>query len=195
MPDSAVRATQIWQWIDRCAFHCILGASLALNVYFGLRGKASPELQQSVSVLAAGARAPALYAEQIDGTRVTIDWAESSKPWILYVFSPSCVWCQRNENNFETIVRSHQSDHRIVGLSTTSKHIREYTEKHRLTYPVYANPDPSKSPFYAQAMTPTTYLISPRGIVLAVWRGAYSGAVKKGIEAKLNVQLPGLKTD
>jgi hypothetical protein len=92
-------------------------------------------------------------------------------------------------------VRNRQSDYRIVGLSTTKNRLQGYLENHRPTYPVYANPDPSKSPVYAQTGTPTTFLISPQGLVLGVWRGAYVGEVKKEIEAKLNVQLPGIKTN
>jgi hypothetical protein len=32
-------------------------------------------------------------------------------------------------------------------------------------------------------------------MVLAVWRGAYTGELGKAVEAKLNVKLPGIKAD
>ena len=105
------------------------------------------------------------------------------------------MWCERNRDNFNTIVRERRSEYRIVGLSTTTNRLLEYVTRNQVAYPVYANPDMSKSSLYAQAATPTTYLISPQGSVLAVWRGAYTGNVQKAIEAKLNVQIPGIKSN
>src|SRR6185295_776335 len=104
-----------WEWLDRWVFHSILGVSLALNVYLGVRVRAAkPGVGQSPPVVATGTRATNLHAEELDGKKIVIDWAQTSKPSVLYVFSPSCVWCQRNEDNLETIVRNRHSDYRIV---------------------------------------------------------------------------------
>lgn len=195
MAVSSIHARFLWQTLDRWGVYVVLAGSLSLNVYLGLKVSAMPAILQSPPAIAVGARAPNLYAEKIDGTKGMIDWTETSKPWLLYIFSPSCVWCQRNRNNFDTIVRERQSEYRIVGLSTTTNQLRDYIRRDQVTYAVYANPDMSKSSLYAQTATPTTYVISPQGVVLAAWRGAYTGDVRKGIEAKLNVQLPGVKID
>ncbi len=183
---------RIWNLVDRSAFHLILAGSLTLNVYLGLKVRASPMIPQSLPSIALGARAPALYAETLAREKTIVNWTESSKPWILYIFSPSCVWCGRNFDNFDAIVQLKQSDFRIIALSTTSEHIKEYVEKHPPAYPIYMNADASKSSIYLQTGTPTTYLISPEGVVLAMWRGAYVGDTKKAIEAKLNIKLPGV---
>jgi peroxiredoxin len=193
MTISSTHLKRVWRTLDRWSVHFILAASLFLNVYFGLRVRALPTSGQSSPAIAVGTRAPNLYAEDMDGTKVVIDWAETSKPWILYIFSPSCVWCQRNTKNFETVVRDRQGDYRIIGLSTTSNQLADYVARQRLSYAVYANPDMSKSPIYGQTATPATYVISTQGIVQAVWRGAYAGDTKKRVEATLNVQLPGIR--
>lgn len=197
MDDAAAttRSSGFFQQLDRWGVHCILALSLGLNVYLGLKVRSAPPALQSTPTIAVGAQAPTLYAEDLDGKKVVVDWSAASQSTILYIFSPSCIWCQRNTDNFDAIVRERQHDYRIVGLSTTGSRLRDYVESHHIGYPVYANPDASKCPIYGQASTPATYLISPAGTVQAMWRGAYAGDTKKRIEAMLHVQLPGIKAD
>jgi peroxiredoxin len=57
---------------------------------------------------------------------------------------------------------------------------------------VYANPDSNEGRDILAGGTPTTFVISPTGVVKEVWHGAYAGKVKEEIEAKLRVQLPGV---
>jgi hypothetical protein len=46
-----------------------------LNVYLGVRVRAAkPGVGQSPSLVATGARAPNLHAEELDGKKMVIDW-------------------------------------------------------------------------------------------------------------------------
>ena len=40
-------------------------------------------------------------------------------PTILYHFSPSCSWCERNWENVRTLIRETRGRYRFVGISTT----------------------------------------------------------------------------
>jgi peroxiredoxin len=180
---------RVWLGRDAWAMLGLLAISLSANVYQGL--KAMSTQRAAPPTLAAGMRAPKLYAEEVGGAKVILDWASDTRPTLLYIFSPSCVWCQRNFANFDALSQARKSDFRIVGLSTSSEGLTKYVEEHQIEYAVYTNPDPVKNREFLNA-TPTTLLISPQGTVKEVWSGAYTGKMKDEVEAKLGVQLPGI---
>jgi peroxiredoxin len=178
-----------WRERDGWFVLALLAISLAANVYLGT--KATFSHGAAAPALVAGMKAPRLYAEEINGTKVAIDWSSDTRPTLLYVFSPSCVWCQRNFANFEALSRARKSDFRIIGLSTSSEGLKKYVEEHKLGYTVYTNPDFAKDRDLLRG-TPTTFLISPEATIKEVWGGAYTGSMKEQIEARLGVKLPGL---
>ncbi len=45
---------------------------------------------------------------------------------------------------------------------------------------------------FSYSGTPETLVISPTGTVKRVWRGAFTEAVKREVEAYLGVHLPGI---
>jgi len=59
-----------------------------------------------------------------------------------------------------------------------------------LPFPVYSGMNDSTGRTFKLRSTPTTILVSPKGIVLAVWEGAYGGETKSSIEKYFNVSLP-----
>jgi peroxiredoxin len=181
-----------WRAKDSWVVLGLLALSLGLNVYLGIKigsVQAAPD-----PVLVPGAEAPRLEAENLKGGKVRLDWSVGTQPTLLYVFSPSCVWCQRNFANFDVLSHARRSNYRIIGLSTTSEGLNRYVESHGISYEIYANPDVIKNKDFLIG-TPATFLISPSGVVEAVWRGAYTGKTKDEIEAKLAVHLPGLVAD
>jgi peroxiredoxin len=178
-----------WRSRDAWLVLMLLAVSLGLNVYLGFEVELRPHMTSPRLVV--GMRAPKLFAEQVGGSSVAVDW-KGARPTLLYVFSPSCVWCQRNFENFETVARARKADYRIVGLSTTREGLTKYVEDHGIQYVVYTNPDAGRSGDLIQSGTPTTFIISPEGTIKDVWRGAYTGRMKAEVEAALAVKLPGI---
>ena len=110
-----------------CGFGILLG-SLALNVVLGVH------IRQMNSPRISGAKA---------GVTVTpIDLADSrsgnstldlkGKRTILYVMSPTCVWCARNIENIRTI----GNHYHVIGLSSTVEKLSEYRTKNPLPFDI-----------------------------------------------------------
>jgi peroxiredoxin len=175
-----------WQAVERYLVFLLLAVSLGGNVYLMLKLQLAP--RSSAPSVLVGTKLPKLAVEEVGGAKAAIDWAGDTRPTLLYVFSPACVWCKRNFENFDALTRQRQADYRIIMLSTTSDGLKEYVAEHKLAWPVYANAAKDE----IANITPTTFVISPDGIVKEAWPGAYIGKMKDDIEAKLAVYLPGL---
>ncbi len=178
----------IWRTRDGWLLLMLLAMSLGANVYQALRAHRLPV----VSIPTRGMKAPILYAETMDGAKVEVDCAANGKPTLLFVFSPSCIWCKRNAKNMDALASMLKTDYRIVGLSTTSEGLKEYLRKYKINYEVYTNPDPDKSRVFILSGTPTTFVVSSNGIIKETWRGAYVGKMKEDIEASMGIKLPGI---
>lgn len=172
----------------------VLLASLAIN---GLQGTRILRLQDALDAakpgekLAEGKALPPLDLRDAAGKHIIIDYGSVSKPTLLYVLSPSCVWCQRNGGSFRALSQHTNESLRIIGLSLAEEGIEIFRAKSGIDCPVYT-PSPSTVRNYQLAATPTTMLISNTGTLLRQWSGAYTGMTKKSIEKYFSVELPAL---
>jgi peroxiredoxin len=164
----------------------LLGASLVLNVYLGI----APHLRsRPVPALTVGQAAPEITAVDLRKHNVAIRWSTMKQGTIVYLFSPTCVWCRRNEPAIDALVRSARAqDLDVIGLSNTAVGLPVYTTRRHLDYPVYS----TTSRAFVERGTPTTFLLSSAGVVKAVWQGAYRPKVKSSIEEKLGITLPAI---
>jgi hypothetical protein len=173
----------------------LLMASLSLNVYLGWKVKQSrrfsPAPQNSVK-LSPGMTVQPITATSLSGKIETFNYADSGKPTVFYVFSPSCVWCERNNQNINTIVRLKGESFRFVGISLVNDGLSGYAESHQVGFPIYKSLKPEYVEMLGLGTTPQTIIISPDGHVLKNWVGAFSGAVQPQVEEFFNVRLPGL---
>ncbi len=160
--------------------------SLAANVYLGVRLSPTPGVVPPA--FAVGTKAPALYAQDLNGAQVSVQW-NGSTPTLLYIFSPFCTWCRRNSNNFDLLARSQGSHFRVISLSLTDDGLKDYVRAHNVPGLVLSRPDRVKSGLFTRSMTPTTILVSSDGTIERVWRGAYRGAVREDLEKKFGMQL------
>lgn len=189
--------------VDRYGALALLGVSLILNLGLAqsLRGeKAESERlregllrMKAATRLAVGERVPPIYGEDAHGSLFQLHYEKIGRPTLLYVFSPSCRWCQRNIENFHTLGQKLAKSHRVVGVSLSEIPLskrREETEK--LGFPVVFNPSPESLEAYKLGGTPQTLLLSPDGVVLKNWTGAYANGLAEEIEKSLGVELPGL---
>jgi len=169
-----------------------LALSLGVNVYLGLvivRPKGGP----SAHSMSVGAAFPALTLHDLSGKEVRVVWPSSdNKPTVIYIFSPTCIWCQRNLENFKAMGDPARSEYRFLPISLTSSGLSRYVQKYGLVFPVFAEPVAAQGGAFAYSGTPETLVISPNGTVKRVWRGAFTGSVKSEVESYLGLRLPGV---
>lgn len=195
--ESASRATIIrHDWV----LLALLGLSLGANVVLGvgiLRVSSAP-----VRTPAAAARdaAPAigstlvpLMVERLGGQTETVNYTGDDRQTILYVFTPTCKWCERNLDNLQMVADvAARRKLRLIGLSL-DPNVEDYVRAHKISFPVYINPSAESVRSYGLGATPHTLVISQGGILRHSWRGAYNGKTKTEVEAWLGEKLPGLQ--
>jgi len=169
----------------------ILFASLALNVYQGLTlaGAFVP-----VSGIRAGAKFPiSLPVLDAAGQPAVLNFAEDSRPTVVYVLSPLCGWCKRNEANIKALMADAGSRFRFIGLSVEGKNLKEYVADNRAPFPVYLVRSPEQIKSLHLDATPQTVVVGASGTVEKAWQGAYLESNRKEIEKYFDVKLPGLQ--
>jgi hypothetical protein len=175
----------------------LLAASLSLNVYLGWSVKrlsSAPSAKPADAVkLSPGTPVEPIAAVSLSGGRQeTISYSDGDKPTVFYVFSPTCVWCERNSRNINAIADLKGGDFRFIGLSLADDGLQEYVESHHLNFPVYKSLTPETVQTLGLGSTPQTIVISPDGHVRQNWVGAYGAAIQPQVEGFFNVRLPGL---
>jgi peroxiredoxin len=143
--------------------------------------------------LEAGTDVPPINAVDLRGQSRAIVYNNEARATVLYVFTPGCVWCARNMDNFKALVEKEGGQYRLIGLSLSEAGLTEYVAKNELKLPIYARLSPETLKTYKLGSTPQTIVISPEGKVLQDWAGAYVGDQKSQVEAFFHVSLPGLK--
>jgi peroxiredoxin len=166
----------------------LLLVSVAVNLFqaqklgaFPARDGRSPRL---------GAPVAPLSARTLDGRRVEI--AFQGKPTILYYFSPTCEWCERNWLNVKALAVATEGRYRFVGISTT-RDIAAWATERGLTFELVAEPDADAVRALDLGGTPQTLLISASGALERHWRGAYTPAIQAAVERTFDAVLPGLR--
>jgi hypothetical protein len=173
----------------------LLLGSLSLNVYLGWtvsRLKRSPPSPQASVKLLPGMSVQPVKAMSLSGNPETISYSDSVKPTVFYVFSPTCIWCERNSQNINAIVNLKGDSFRFIGVSLATEGLSTYMESHHLSFPVYQSVAPESIEMLGLDSTPQTIVISPDGRVLKNWIGAFGKNVQPEIEQFFNVGLPGL---
>ena len=172
----------------------ILAISLAFNVVLGWKVRSLSshiELKPRPGKVIEGVTLSAVSALGIDGESKTILCNTGDQPTVLYVFSPTCVWCDRNLNNIKALKNSIGQSHQFIGISLSGSSLNEYANLHQLDFPIYKRPSQEVIRQLDLGSTPQTIVISPQGKVLKNWVGAY-GASKPEVESYFGVKLPGV---
>jgi len=168
----------------------ILLGSLGINLYLGTSRRQAPVVQSNrPEALAAGTQAPSFEGQTLAGVATRIDYARDQQPTLLYVFSATCVWCERNLANITAVVNARRDVH-VVGVALGST--LDAKDAASLPFATILRPTMETARAYKLGGTPTTFLISPSGKVLNVWPGAYTGPIAADISKILAVPLPGL---
>ncbi len=173
----------------------LLALSATTNILLVSKVK---ELRATVSALKTeqstvlGAHLPPLTAHDVSGQSVTIRFEETERPTLLYVFTPACGWCKKNEDNIRSLASQTTESLRIIGVSLSQDGLGEYVA-HRFPPVRVVQADARTITAYKLSGTPTTILVSSRGVVLRVWKGAYNDNIQREVEEYFHIKLPGLR--
>lgn len=169
-----------------------LTMSLTMNVY--LARKAGPGVWAASSkTITINDRLPSpLAVVDADGKATTLTF-DDSRPTVVYVLSPLCTWCKKNEANIKAVAASSASRFRFVGLSLVSTNLKEYVADRHAPFPVYAVKSQEQAAKLGLGGTPTTLIVGSGARVQKIWTGAYMGDNVKPVEQFFGVTLPGLQ--
>ena len=174
------------QRVDRLLV-VLLALSLIVNVgvvWWFVKGRVDPATPKGPDVAVGSTLAP-ISGVTKDGQPLTVSYAEDAKPVVLYVFSPACVWCERNLESIATLSRLAGAKFRFVGVSLPSAATERQSP---FEFPVVFAV--GRLPFRA---TPQTVVVGRDGRVLQSWMGAYVGKTKEEMEKYFGTSLPGLE--
>jgi hypothetical protein len=167
----------------------LLLASVTINVLQAqkIRELVGPQDRSSQLV---GARIDALDGMALSGEPRRIDLI-GDVPTVLYFFSSSCGWCERNWRNVEALSDQASGRFRVVAISQEGD-LAEFVSSRRLSIDVLQGLSVEQLEQLQLAATPHTLMIDRHGIISAQWSGAYNERLLATIESTLDVLLPGV---
>jgi peroxiredoxin len=124
----------------------------------------------------------------------SIDFHKQNLPTILYVFSPSCHWCEKNFKLAVELYNGTKEKYNFIGLSIErdSSNSTDVSNLQDIPFTVYSSPSKENYEDYFFRVTPATYIISTDSSVINYWSGAYTKNTKIEIENALSVKLSDL---
>jgi hypothetical protein len=167
----------------------VLGVSLLIN---GLQARYIYVLTRSAEQARSPIRGLNLTSLEVtdqSGARTTVWFRGNSKPTLLYVFRPNCVWCQRNAQAAGAFFSAVSNRYRVIGLSLESDGLPEFVAGHGIWFPVYTGLPPAALRRYHLGSTPETILVSTKGTIEGDWSGAYSSDTKRSMENYFGVSV------
>jgi peroxiredoxin len=167
----------------------LLMVSLGANTYIYHQSSVRHAVQRPVlAPLKIGDKIPPMRATTLDGSVIV---EPSGERVVFYFFSPTCSWCERNLANARAIAAGARNGrYKFIAISTLDIGLREYATARGLDWTVATNVPPATLAKYKVVGTPQTTVVSPSGIVLASWSGAYSDSAAKEIRNTLGISVP-----
>jgi len=118
---------------------------------------------------------------------------DNKMPVVVYVFSPTCKWCERNQSGIGALATQIKGKYRLIGVSNTSNELAQYLAHISPPFPVYYLDPNSQHPNLPMSVTPQTLVFSPDGAYIVGWNGAYMQATRNEISSFFKVSLPELR--
>jgi hypothetical protein len=169
--------------------------SATLNVALIWRVKALDRMVVTIKEegkLGLGSVVPPLEIKAFGGSATKISPGDSQLPIVLYVFSPECGWCKKNERNVNALFEHSKDKYRFIALSLVADGLDSYLRKYTVSRPVYYEPSYSTLAAYKFSGTPQTIVIAQDGRVIKNWSGAYVREIQHEIEGFFGLKMPGL---
>lgn len=168
----------------------LLLVSSAVNV---LQAQRIQSLLRTTGVGASviGQKASRIEGVTTDGTRATVSFDER-RPTVLYYFSATCGWCERNWVNVQALQDAAAGRYRLVAVSS-ERGLGEYVRQHQLGVEVIEGISENVRAAYAFYGTPHTVVVDAGGVVTHEWRGAYGARIGRQVEELFGLVLPGVQ--
>jgi len=112
-------------------------------------------------------------------------------PTVIYHFSSSCGWCDRNWDNLEAVAEAARGRYRVIAVSA-EQGLKAYAEHRALSVEVIEQLNPAAERLLNLTGTPKTIIVGADGIVTHEWPGAYTNRVARQVEELFDIHLPGL---
>jgi thiol-disulfide isomerase/thioredoxin len=130
--------------------------------------------QVEAAEIPTGSTAPPFEATDLAGSHVTID-ASSDHPTLLFVFSPTCPYCEQIWPSWRRVIQNlRTTDISVVAVDWTGTVTAQYLKEHVPTeVTVAARPQIDTVVSYRLRVTPQMILIQ-HGTISAVWSGVDS---------------------
>jgi peroxiredoxin len=169
----------------------LLGVNIAL-VRQNRQLKAQLSQPPPALELATGTQMPDMRGFDPDGKPVEVLYGKDPRKVLVFVFSPTCPFCEQNWPKWEQVISSlDRSAVRPVGVDVTSTSKAPFLSQHQLTgLPVFEKVEPKAMMNYHFQLTPQTILLDPDGKVEKVWTGVMTDSAV----ADLKLRMGGSKT-
>lgn len=177
--------------ISLIALFVVLSASLTLNVVLGWKLHDRGASLARPGGIQVGTTLPTMPVVDVGGKAANVAFTGAQRT-LLYVMSPSCIWCERNYANISKLAAAKGADFRFVGISNSDKRLDEVLTRKSLPFPVYVVKEQERIMTLGLEATPQLALIDAAGKVEKVWVGAWDAATQEEIEAMFATSLPGL---
>lgn len=181
------------KWSTVFAVGCV--ALLALNIALVRQNR---QLKAQLSGPApgmeatSGAPVPDLRGFDVSGQPLTVAYGQDSRPVLVFVFSPTCAFCEQNWPKWYGIIAAMDREAvRPVAVDVTSTATQDFLVQHQLAgMPVLLKVDPAIVVGYRFQLTPQTILIDRSGKVEKVWSGVLSDSSLAEIKRKVAGNKP-----
>lgn len=161
----------------------LLAASLALN----LARRATYQKALPTEAAPLRVRLDSMNVVSETGEPASISFRSQPLPTILYYFSATCVWCDRNWASVRALEQRTQGKYRFIAVTSD-----RLTRTAKIPVHGYGMlPNAVRTAIHAGG-TPHTYIISTDGVVTQSWPGAYQGRTRTAVERYFGVRLPEL---
>jgi hypothetical protein len=167
----------------------VLALSLSVNLLIAKKLLRAQET--TASGLPAGTTATSFDALSPTGDHLRITFP-TDVPTVLYHFSPTCGWCERNWANISELATRTEGRYRVVGVSTVAVS-PTFVRDRAIQFEVASMVSEDVARAYRLGGTPQTILVSADGRVLQDWKGAYVGIQAQELEGYFGLRLPGLR--
>lgn len=183
------------RWLGALA--TIAALSLMGNVYFITRPPSPAPQSQQRPILPSGTQLGDLRGHSETGDEVQVQLVDSDRPTLLYVVTPSCIWCTRNRDNFLKLAAERSGQYNIVLLSLTNAGFPPYVDALR---PMWRDAEVRVLTGLSREVrgrmmlgsTPQTMVVGTDGRIIENWVGAYTGDTLIAVENFFLLQMPGL---
>jgi hypothetical protein len=176
----------------------VLTVSLLANIGLTLlwrEARSAPAASPSVenALPSKGAKLRDLPLVALNGQNLDLNPAASSLPVIVYVFSPTCHWCELNRPIADSLAAQVKGKYRFIGVSTTADGLASYVAKKGPQFPVFYVDPHSPHTDFPLLVTPQTLVFSSDGTFLRGWNGAYLQGTREPVSAFFGATLSELK--